>query len=149
MPSAPEFLNALGNIRVIKVFLEVKAEHCSKTDSHIRITGEIEIDLEGIAYYYHPASRNGGLNSVEGLKILCHGKYSISKKHLFCKTCAKTADTFRKFIHAMFTGDKLIVNITVSDDGARNKLGEECYVGTERHEITLNCGVSTIKINGI
>ena len=149
MPTAPEIGDTACHIGVIEVFEKFKTDHLTETDSHIRISREIEIDLEGVANNDHPAACNGGLNLVEGLKIFRHRKDSVCKEYLFGKTCAKTADTLGAFFNAVDTLDKLIVNISVSYDRACDKLREQCDVCTERHEITLYPRLTAIQIDGI
>ena len=48
MPPSPEFRNALGHIRIIKILQKMKAEHPAQTDSHIGISGKIKIDLKTV-----------------------------------------------------------------------------------------------------
>ena len=67
MPSSPEFRDAPGNIRIIEVFQEMEAKHFSETDSHIGITGEIKVDLEGVGQGSQPGSRHRKLGNREGL----------------------------------------------------------------------------------
>ena len=49
VPAPPEISDGAGNVRVIEVLKEIKAEHLAKTDCHIGIAAEVKIDLEGIA----------------------------------------------------------------------------------------------------
>ena len=48
MPSAPEFRGGLGDERIVKVLKEVEAEHPSESYRHIRISREVEIDMERV-----------------------------------------------------------------------------------------------------
>ena len=51
MPSSPELGNTFGNIGVIEVLNKVKTKHLTKTNGHIRITGEIKVDIEQVKKY--------------------------------------------------------------------------------------------------
>ena len=54
--AAPEFRDAGGNVRIIKVLVEIEAQHLSKTDGHIGISAEIEIQLQCICANGKPGS---------------------------------------------------------------------------------------------
>ncbi len=54
MPASPEFGDALGNIRIVEVLEELKAQHISQSARHVGVAGEVEIDLEGIGDDAHP-----------------------------------------------------------------------------------------------
>lgn len=97
MPSAPEFGNTGGNVRIIKVQLEIESKHLSKADSHVRITAEIEIQFQSISQNGNPGSYKGaGSGScdrgVQSGKVIC--KEYLFGKPLDKKLCsgAKTCD---------------------------------------------------------
>ena len=46
MPLPPEILNAYRTVRIVEIFLKVKAKHFAKTDCHIGITRKVTVDLE-------------------------------------------------------------------------------------------------------
>ena len=59
MPSSPEFGDTARNEGIVEVFKEVKSKDFAKTDRHITITGEIEVDLHGIRNSVSPEEHNG------------------------------------------------------------------------------------------
>ena len=116
MPAAPEFRDAGGNVRIIKVLVEIEAQHLSKTDGHIGISAEIEIQLQCICANGKPGShKRGSTGSLKGGvqsgKIVC--KENLLGKPLDKKLCPCTearcvytaaADGFR--------------NVSVADNGS-------------------------------
>ena len=48
VPSPPKIRQGCGDIRVVEVFGEMKAEHVTQPDCHIGICGEIIVDLQRI-----------------------------------------------------------------------------------------------------
>ena len=48
MPPPPEFCDGFGNVWVIEVLQELKAENGAKSDGHVRIPAEIEIQLQTV-----------------------------------------------------------------------------------------------------
>ena len=51
MPSAPELSHGPGQIWIIKVLRQLKAQHFTKAHRHIGITGKIKINLQCIDVY--------------------------------------------------------------------------------------------------
>ena len=49
----------------------------------------------------------------------------------------------------MVTLGELVVDVAVTDDGARDQLGKQRHVGAEGHVIPLCVGVPSVEINGI
>jgi len=59
MPAPPELGDRAGDIRIVKVFGEMEAEHLPHADGHVGVTGEVEVDLEGEGADTEPC-RGGG-----------------------------------------------------------------------------------------
>lgn len=49
MPPPPKFRNGSGLIRGIEIDIEMEAQQQGNADSHITVTGEVAINLQGIA----------------------------------------------------------------------------------------------------
>ena len=69
MPSPPEIGDAVCNVWKIEVFQKVETKHFSQTDCHVRITGEIEIDLEGIGNRPDPSHKGGQFISAAESRV--------------------------------------------------------------------------------
>ena len=52
VPSSPKIGNAFCDIRIVEVFDKLKAEHSAQADRHIRIARKVEIDMEGVAFFF-------------------------------------------------------------------------------------------------
>ena len=110
MPSSPKLGCALRNEGVVEVFKEVESEHLAKTDCHIRVAGEVEVDVEGNRNGIDPVHKNGLFFSrVHDLAEVVH---RVCDENLLCKTDNEAADTLAKHCKAK---------------GSLFKL--ECYVG--------------------
>lgn len=48
VPTSPEFGNATGSIRTVEIFRQSETHHSPNADCHIRISAEVEINLESI-----------------------------------------------------------------------------------------------------
>src|SRR4051812_48695885 len=49
MPSSPEIGEAGGEVRITEVFHQPKTQHACHANGHVRVAGEIKIDLESEA----------------------------------------------------------------------------------------------------
>ena len=87
MPAAPEFRDAGGDVRIIKVLVEIEPQHLSKTDGHIGISAEIEIQLQCICANGKPGSHKGG--STGSLKGGVQSRKIVCKENLLGKTLDK------------------------------------------------------------
>ena len=83
MPSSPKFSNRFGDVRVIEVFQEVETKHSAKTDGHIGISREIEVNVKRVRDHDQPSTENRRLEPVGCLKALCQGGGGIPKNNLF------------------------------------------------------------------
>src|SRR5262245_6500339 len=60
VPPAPEVLDRLGDIRIVEVLEDSESEHPAEPDGHVRVAGEVEVDLERVAddaQPRHPSTR--------------------------------------------------------------------------------------------
>ena len=54
MPAPPELGDTFGDIGIVEVLQKMKAEHAAQANGHVRIGGEIKVDLEGIGQGSYP-----------------------------------------------------------------------------------------------
>ena len=101
MPSAPEFRHSHGDIRVIEVFGEFKAHYSTKTDSHERISPEVEAKLERIGYNSHPRELRGYIIVADHRNIAPQTAYLISDKYLVAKTYRECFQTILDLLYAV------------------------------------------------
>ena len=59
VPAPPEIRDAGRHIGVAEVLRELKAEHTPQSDCHIRISGEIKVNMQGIRCHHQPAGQYG------------------------------------------------------------------------------------------
>ena len=64
MPAAPEVGDVLGLERRVEVLREAEAEQPGEPDSHVRVAGEVEIELQRVADRGRPAGQETQLGVV-------------------------------------------------------------------------------------
>ena len=82
MPTAPEFMNAVRTVRMLKILLKMKSKHGCHTDCHIGISTKIIKYLKRITHSTQPCNRHPVLSDIQGKYMICHLSQSISKDQL-------------------------------------------------------------------
>ena len=59
MPPAPELGDGAGDVGIVKVLQKVESKHPAKANGHVRIAGEVEVDLEGVGNDAQPRKAGG------------------------------------------------------------------------------------------
>src|SRR5262245_66079918 len=59
VPASPEVLHRLRHVRPPEILREAEAEHSPEAEGHVRISGEVEIDLQRVADDAKPGGRWG------------------------------------------------------------------------------------------
>ena len=149
MPLSPEILNAYRTVRIIEVFLKVKAEHFAKTDCHIGITRKIVIDLEKICQSTEPSRYNGKIivTCIENnVRCLSH---CVCNENFLCKSADKTAHTICNLFGSLLSVNNLFADVPVFNNRTCNKLWEKCYVKKNIEVIFLCINRFAVNINYI
>ena len=149
MPAAPEIRDAVRQIGVAEVFGKLEAQHPPQADGHIRIAGEIEIDLEGEGDGPQPGVRHGEGGGIHGLVHVPQGSYGVGQDDFFPQALDEAP-------HAGGeggTGDppvgELRRDIPVPHDGPGDELGEEGDEGAEADVIPLGLHLAPVHVDGI
>ena len=149
MPSSPEFGDAFCNIGVIEVFKKVEAEHLSHADRHIRVAGEIEVDLEGIADDACPGTDHAHPAVPQSTDCFKDCTGAVGKKHLLGKTRHEADHAFIEAVNGMIPVFQLLCDITVADNRAGDQLREHGDIGAEADGTSLRVGVMAEDIDRI
>jgi len=91
-PKVPDGLRHVGEI---EVFHESEAKHFTHSYRHVRITGEIEIDLERVTKYPEPGNRRGKLVGRQGENLVGGQGDRIGDEDFLGQTAGKPADAIR------------------------------------------------------
>ena len=126
MPTTPVFGDVFGYVGMVKVFGEGKAKHMAQTYRHIRISREIEINLQSIEQNSAPAAQNGG-TCGRSKKIFRCQRTGVCKYNLFTHTDGKSVQTVVYLLCGNAAVFKLVLYIRITDDRTRNQLREEGY----------------------
>ena len=124
MPAAPELGDRLADVRIVEVFEELETEHLAETDRHIRVAGEIEVNLQRVANRAHPCTGDGQLARCIFEYAVRNLRKYIGQQHLLAETEQKPADTLGKLCKRVLSHGKLHVDIVITYNRACNQLRE-------------------------
>ena len=72
MPAGPELLDRAGGIGIAEIFRKIETDEGAEADGHIRISGKIEVDLQGEGDQPDPSQ-------AEVQLLRGHGKNAIGR----------------------------------------------------------------------
>lgn len=91
VPAPPEFRDTGGNIGVVEVFKEIKAEDPAQPDRHVAVARKVEVDLKGEGGGIEPVKEHGFF--IGGTEYSAEFPELVGKEDFFGKAEDKAADT--------------------------------------------------------
>ena len=146
VPAPPELRDAPGNVGVIEVLLELKAYHAAEADGHVRVTGEVEVDLQREGYDAQPGAENGEPAVGDGGVVVPELAEAVCDEHLLRHADHEALDAGGELVNAAGTEVELVRNVLVAHDGARDELREERDKGAEADIVALHVRVAAVDV---
>ena len=137
MPAPPELRNALGDIRVIEVLKEFKAYHTPEAYGHVGVSGEVKVNLQRECKGAYPAPHEGQIAAARRVNVPQCADV-IGNQHLFADAYHEALHAGGKLVHAVGAEIKLVGNVLVPHDRARDKLREQGDEGAEADIVFLH-----------
>ena len=147
MPAAPKLRNGAGLVGMLEVLQEAEAKEMTQADSHVGITREVEIDLEGIGQHAQP--RHSGRGLGHGGDLLPQCAHLVGDQHLLGKTHHEALHTAAGLKHALAAVQQLMLHRLILDDRACNQLGEQRHIGAHIEDIAAGLDDAAIHIDGV
>ena len=135
VPAPPEVGDALGAVGRVEVLQELEAEHAAQPDGHVRVAGEVEVDLEGVGQHAEPGvQRPRAVGAEGGVGDLAHGlasriflaKPSDEQRHARTRTARSVC----------VAADELVGHRVVADDRPGDQVREQRDEAGEIDEAT-------------
>ena len=124
----------------------MKAEDFAEAYGHIRVAGEVEVDLQGKGNGVEPVKEHaffaGGTES--GAKL----RKTVGEQNLFAKTEHEAGSTLAAKVKAVAANRKLPGNIGVAHYGAGYQLGEHGDIRAEAYRVPLR-GQTAVNVGGV
>ncbi len=131
MPAPPEFAHRLRDVRIVEILENAKSEHAHQSDGHVRVSGEIEVDLQRVANETQPSDRCGELGGRDGEDLVCDAPQRIGHEHLFAQAEDEAPGSLGDVAEAPLARDDLTGDVLVSDDRSGDELREEKNIERE------------------
>lgn len=127
----------------------MKAEHPSKTDCHIGVSGEIKKYLQCISDSSKPCEGDRQLASMKDKRPICDQGKVIGKQNLLTEAFQETAYALGKIIKTLLSSHNLISNDRISENRSRYKLREENDIEANMEQIFLHLSFSPVDIDDV
>ena len=148
MPAPPELGHALGDIGVIEVDAELEAQHPAQAAGHVGVTGEVEVNLQGVGAGPRPGPQHPGGHGVGGHGVPEHAEL-VGQQDLLRHADHEQAHAGVEQGGRLVAGDELVVHVLVADDGTGDELGEEGDVAGEVHQAVGGLAVVPIHVDEV
>ena len=149
MPSPPEFADRAGDIRVVEVFREMKTKESAYANGHVRIAGEIKVDLQGVAERGQPGERGGEFPAGQGKDLVGDQGQGVGQQHLFAKPQDKALGSFGKPLDAAVAGMQIVGYLGIAQDGAGQDHREKGKIEGEIERILGRLDLSPGDVNQV
>ena len=107
MPAPPKIRDRTGQIGIVEVFRKGKAHHPAEAKRHIRIAGEVKIDLQRIGKQGQPRRHNGNIADLRLPDGIDHRPQCICQQELFAQADRKAEAAVRNVRHPQAAGLEL------------------------------------------
>ena len=149
VPPAPEFGDAFGDVGVIEVLREEKAQHPSQADCHQRVAAEVKVNLEAVGDDAHPGKRGGYLRKAERLHLGPQRTDGVCQKNLAGKAHDEQAHTLVDLRQGDLAALELPADVRVQDNRTGNQLREEHDEGAEVDQVVLHLDFAPVDIHRV
>lgn len=149
MPTPPKLGDREGDIGVVEILQEVEAEHPAQADGHVAVTGEVEVDLEGIGNGGQPIHERAIVFGVAGVDNGRYLGHLVGQKELFSQAHNKSPKAGGQVIHGHASGANFFFHRLIADDGAGDELGEETHIHKQIEEIPLEADPPPVEVDDI
>ena len=149
MPTTPELGYVTRKIRVVEVAHEFDAKEFGGSDSYVRITGEVSVDLESKENCSKKQSTTC-LSVVRCPNLIHISRAVVSNYYLFEQAPQDLAHSVHGLVVIEFAvGLELRQEVRGAFNRTCDKLREECYVRKEGNDITCWFYLLAIDVDGI
>ena len=147
MPAPPKVRDGIGLVRRVEVFWELETEHSSQSNRHVRVSREIEVDLEGESSGSEPCSQGGGL--VGGKGCVGHDRDGVGQEDFFGKAQDEKRHARGESLECMFSFRELDGHGVVPHDRTGDQLGKQGHEAREVDESPNRISLSTVHVDGV
>ena len=106
-----------------------------QTDGHVRVAGEVKVDLERVRDGADPRRDRCGVR--HGGDVLPDGAHLVGDEHLLAQTDHQPLQTLAGLAHRLPPMLQVIGYCLVLHDRPRDQLGEQRHVRAEVHDVPL------------
>ena len=147
VPPPPEFCDGLRAVRRIEVLCEHESEHQAETDRHVRVTAEVEVNLERIRDRAVPGIETAQVARIErGVRDLAAG---VCQQNLLRHAEHEERSTTREFLPGKRAFAELVGDVLEADDRTCDELREHRNVARVVDEVRHDLRIAAIDVDHV
>ena len=140
VPASPELGDGPADIGEAEVLQEVEAHHLPQADRHVRVAGEVEVELEHVRDRPRPGERHPHLAAVAEGQV-GQGRDRVRQQHLLAQPDQESRHAVGEHLGGMGAVAELILQVLVAQDRPGDELREEGDEGGEVDELRVGARV--------
>lgn len=149
VPAAPKLRGRLRRVGVVEVARVLEAHHLAKADSHVRVAGEVEVNLEGVGGHAREAADKADLGRLAGQQRVGQHAGGVGEQHLLAQAHAEQPQALSEALQRGAAVIDLVLDVGVAHDGASHQLREHGDVHAEVQRVLLHLHLAAIDIHHV
>ena len=149
MPAAPEVGDGGAAVGVREVLGEVEAHAAAQADGHVRVAGEVEVDLQGEGDDAYPGAPHGELADAVGQE---HGRdlgEHVGQDHLLAQAEQEAVYSVGHVGGRDVSVVEFVCHRAVAHDGTGDELREHGDVQQQVHEAALRRALAPVDVHQV
>lgn len=149
MPPAPEVGHRYRGIGVIEILLVFKPHHESHADGHVRIAGEVKINLQRIRQHSDPRAGGTEHGNLRGKQAVAQGRAGVRNDDLFRQPHNKSIQPAINAVRRFHPVRQLLFNVRIADDGAGDELRKRAQINRHDKNVLLRRHLVPVDIDNV
>ena len=149
VPPSPELPDRRRDIRIVEVLLEMEPEHEPQSDRHVRISREVEIDLQHVSDCADPGAKAPDLRLRHIKKSVGYHGNVVGDEDLFREAANEAPHALCGILGRLFPVRDLKLDVVIFDDRAGDELREKRHIQHHVERVFLHLAVLAVNINDV
>lgn len=149
VPAPPELGDRPRDVGVVEVAQVLEAHHATKSDGHVRVSREVEVDLEGVGDDAGPGTDGADLRTALLEHEIGENGHGVGEQRFLCETDDEEAKPAREVGEVLLATRYLFGDGLVAHDGAGDELREARDVHSEEQDVSLRGDLAAIDVDDV
>ena len=149
VPAPPELGDGAREVGIVEVLQKVEPKDPAQADGHVRVAGEVEINLQGIAHRPQPVGRGAQALGAGGIDQLGQLRHVVGQQHLLGQPHDKPPGAVDRVIPVLTAVPDLLLHRLIAHDRSGDELRKKAHIEREVKEVPLHAHLAAVEVNDI